>query len=76
VVEADTMKSFWVYDKNTKEVYAIPLRNILDTLNVLVGLKSNIIYFDNKQSAEKMKESSPTQQMIDDNTIGIGELND
>jgi hypothetical protein len=45
-------------------------------LNVLVGLKSNIIYFDNKQSAEKMKESSPTQQMIDDNTIGIGELND
>jgi|TARA_R100000656_G_scaffold30397_2_gene26770 hypothetical protein len=70
------MKSFWVYDKNTKEVYAIPLCNILDTLNVLVGLKSNIIYFDNKQSAEKMKESSPTQQMIDDNTIGIGELND
>jgi len=47
------MKSFWVYDKNTKEVYAIPLRNILDTLNVLVGIKSNIIYFDNKQSAEK-----------------------
>ena len=50
------MKSFWVYDKNNKKVYAIPLRNILDTLNVLVGIKSNIIYFDNEQSAKKIKK--------------------
>jgi len=50
------MELFWVYDKNNKEVYAIPLRNILDTLNVLVGVKSNIIYFDNKQSAERAKD--------------------
>ena len=48
------MSQFWVYDKNNKEVYSIPLRNILDTLNIFVGTKTNIIYFADKQSAERL----------------------
>ena len=47
------MSELWVYNKNNKEVYSIPLRNILDTLNIFVGTKTNVVYFDNKQSAER-----------------------
>ena len=47
------MNNFWIYDKNNKQVYSIPLRNILDTLNVFVGNKTKVIYFANKQSAER-----------------------
>ena len=48
---------FWVYDKNNNEVYSIPLHNILDTLNVFVGTKTNTIYFSNEESAEKYKNT-------------------
>ncbi len=43
----------WVYDKNNKEVYSIPLHNILLTLNAFVGTKTNVVYFADKQSAER-----------------------
>mgnify|MGYP003145739909 CR=1 FL=1 len=52
------MSKLWIYDKNNNEVYSIPLRNILDTLNIFVGTKTNVVYFDNKQSAERLSNES------------------
>ena len=48
------MSELWVYDKNNKEVYSIPLHNILLTLNAFVGTKTNVVYFDSKQAAERL----------------------